>query len=906
VRLRLPRLAVALALIALLTSSAFAQGLVRTKPAPPFVPGQLVVGFGRNAPASASLSVVKALGAMPGRRLPQIGAQVFHLPKADSPQAVAARVRKLPGVRYAEPNYRRRVLLLTAPDDPAYTTVDKAIAPFDYLEDGEATWFQWTLHNIEALKAWRVYPNTYYTQATKPPNAPKLAVIDTGIDIGGTDGIPHAEFINASGSSPDAAQGGQVDITDGRNVISGADPAEFEDDYGHGTAVSGTAAAAANNGPCYEGRGMAGLAYNAQIMPIKAFDNTGNGTDVDTAVGIIWAVDHGAVVVNISAGDYFYSQAEQDAVDYAWTHGTLVVAAAGNEGDSTNRPMWPAACDGVMGVAATTWYPWDTPASYSNFGYYVEVAAPAGDISYVPIAFWGTWCPVPTEYAPIKDGGWDPTTCFYYQYHFGTSLASPHAAALASLYAAYKGITQATPNAPLLIWKGICRGVEDTLGVPGWNSYVGWGKINAWHTLLEDNYRGSSVGGIRGQVLYLGTTAPNARVDAVLQGGGALPPATARSDGSYSFVNLTPGVYDLTATYQGHSQQLTGVQVEAGYNLPRVRFDIGGQSGHAPVLAWAGTGGYENDGVDPNVEKQGARFVWKVKYSDSNSDPPSDGVKVHILRNGGEIADSPFAMTTGTANDYKAGVTYRYARTLTWGDYSYWFEASDGASAATGEPTNEREGPEVLSPPRLANPAVRPGQGGATTVFRYSVDYSSADGKPAAWVQLQVNAYTPPTGWSITGFRKRGIASGTTVTWRKTLGQDFPGATQFKYRFRAGKGPSSLGIVRATEWKAGPNMTGVAAAMVSSLAAAPTRAGGAEIVFSLSAPADVTVRVLNLAGRPIREIRKPACAKGLNTAVWDGRGETGLSAPGGTYMVEVTAASKGGGQARALTMLRRQ
>jgi subtilisin family serine protease len=78
------------------------------------------------------------------------------------------------------------------------------------------------------------------------------------------------------------------------------------------------------------------------------------------------------------------NEAEQEAVDYAWAHGSLVIAAAGNEGDGNNRPMYPAACDGVVAVAATTW-PDDYPASYSNFGYYLMVGAPAGDVSYVPL-----------------------------------------------------------------------------------------------------------------------------------------------------------------------------------------------------------------------------------------------------------------------------------------------------------------------------------------------------------------------------------------------------------------------------------------------------------------------------------------------------------------------------------------
>lgn len=902
---RCARIALVLALIFCIIPCAWSHRLTPTKPVPPIVPGQIVVGYAREASGSVVAGVVKALGATPSRRLPQISAQVFRFAGADTPRAAARKLAKLPGVRYAEPIYRRRALVLAAPNDPAYNTIDTSIAPFDYETEGEATWFQWTLRNIDALKAWDIYPGTYYTQATKPHNAPKVAVIDTGIDVGGTDSIPQAEFINVGGSSPDAAQGGQVDVAEGRNVMAGADPTQFADDYGHGTAVSGVVAASTNNGVCYEGTGIAGLGYHAQILPVKAIDNTGNGTDVDLAVGILWAVDHGALVINISAGDYFFSQAEQDAVDYAWDHGSLVVAAAGNEGDGANRPLYPAACDGVMAVAATTWYPYDTPASYSNFGYYVSIAAPAGDVSYVPLAFWGTWCPLPTEYVPLKDVGWDPERCHDYQYHFGTSLACPHVVGLASLYAAYRGITQSTPNAPLLIWKAICRGADDILGVPGWNSYVGWGRLNAWHTLLEDNNRGSLVGGLRGQVLYRGTIATNARVDAVPQGGSALPPATTRADGTYGFVNLSPGLYDLTATYQGESQTIVGVPVEAGYDLPRVRLNVGGPSGTVPTLSWVGKGGWTNDGVDPDVEEQGTRFTWKVKYADPNGDPPDPGVKVHIIRYGSEITDSPFLMACGTANDYRAGVVFKYSRTLTWGDYSCYFEASDGTNPATGEPTNEQDGPEVLSPPILSSPKVTPTSGDATTSFRYSVVYSSRDSKPASFVQLQVNVYTPGTGWQIHGRKKRNIASDSTVRWRVQLGAEYPGGTEFRYRFRARKGPAALGLIAETTWASGPQLSGAAgqAAALSSLSTAPTRAGGAQIVFSLSAPAEVTVMVLNAAGRIVRALPTATCGQGLSTLLWDGRTDAGLGAPAGTYLVRVTARSTGGAQTSGLATL---
>jgi len=890
-------------------SSAPTQGLMRAGPAPSFVPGELVVGFQPEAAASAMTDVAAAIGGTPLRRIPQISAQVFRVPQADSVQSLADRVTKLPGVRYAEPNYRRRVLLAD-PNDPAYSEHDTKIAPFEYdpFDETTFTYFQWALRQIEAVEAWGLYPGTYYTQATKPSNPPKIAVLDTGIDAGGPDSDPHDDFINSGGSSPNAALGGQVDMANGRNLISGApDPTNFADDYGHGTAIASVAVASANNGVSEgggDGSGIAGLAYHAQVLPVKVFDNTGNGTEADLAAAIIYAADHGALVINISGGDYYYSQTEQDAVDYAWTQGSLVIAAAGNDGNSA--PLYPAALDGVVGAAATTW-PDDYPATYSQWGYFVAIGAPGGDISYVPLGFWGVWVAMPTDPVPLHDVGWEPGYC-QYQYHFGTSLASPYVAALASLYAAHKGITQATPNAPLLLLKALCRGSDGILATPGWNPHLGWGRINAYHTLLDDNNRGSTVGGIRGQVRYKSTVVANATVSVVPDGASDVTvSATSYPDGMFRLANLTPGLYDVTAAFFGESQTVQDVVVEAGYDVPRVRFNIGGSTpgNTAPVLSWAGTSGYTADGVEPELAEHLTKCTFKVKYSDADGDSPDPNVKVHILRSGSELSGSPFTMTHGVVNDWTAGAVLRFSRKLQWGDYSYYFEASDGTANATGQPANEQDGPEIITPPVLTDPRVVPERGDATTRFRYLVDYSSEDGKPANWVQLQIRVYDPATGWDRYSWRKRNVADGTAAGWTRTLGAMYPGATVFRYRYRALKGGSGCRLTAETDWATGPRLTSAAAAVVvASLTATPTRGGGAELVFSLSAPADVSARIMNIAGRPVRSMPPTAGVQGLNTLLWDAKGNNGLRVPSGTYLVEMTARSAGGAQSRALAPLR--
>ena len=173
------------------------------------------------------------------------------------------------------------------------------------------------------------------------------------------------------------------------------------DGHGHGTHVAGIVAAVANNGI-----GVAGLAPQAKILPIRALDDNGVGYDSAITSAIIYAADHGADIVNMSLGGSAGSSAEAAAVAYARGKDVLVVAAAGNGRASGNLTSYPAAFPGVLAVAASD--PTDEIASFSNTGSYVGVAAPGVMVL-----------------STYRDGG--------AVYMSGTSMASPYAAAVAAL-----------------------------------------------------------------------------------------------------------------------------------------------------------------------------------------------------------------------------------------------------------------------------------------------------------------------------------------------------------------------------------------------------------------------------------------------------------------------------------------
>lgn len=195
------------------------------------------------------------------------------------------------------------------------------------------------LAQIQAIDAWHV---TRGAGAT-------VAVVDTGMDLS------HPEF--------------QGRIRPGFNFVD--DSNNVQDDNGHGTHVCGVIGAALNNG-----QGAAGVAPECTIMPVKVLDSSNLGTWSDVVAGILYAIDQEVDILNLSLGaSSAPPEAVQEAIALA-VESTVVVAAAGNSASSD--PFFPAAYQGVVGVAATNrsgtrWGP-------SNFGEWVKVAAPGENI----------------------------------------------------------------------------------------------------------------------------------------------------------------------------------------------------------------------------------------------------------------------------------------------------------------------------------------------------------------------------------------------------------------------------------------------------------------------------------------------------------------------------------------------
>ena len=277
---------------------------------------------------------------------------------------------------------------------------------------------QWNLHNIGIEAGWTETKGSGIT----------VAVIDTGVSP-----VPDLEKAN---------------FVAGYDFVN--DRANAEDDNGHGTHVAGTIAQSTNNN-----FGVAGIAYEANIMPLKVLSSFGGGTVADIAEAIRFAADHKADVINLSLGGGGESAVLQDAIDYAHRKSVVVIAAAGNA--DQNSADYPARYPHAIAVAALD--PSGEKAAYSNFGAGVDISAPGGSTAQ-------------GEAGGILQNTLNPQTGESMFAAFqGTSMAAPHVAGVAALIKA-AGVTE--PDKVLAVLTQSARKVEsDEL------NHFGAGKLDA-------------------------------------------------------------------------------------------------------------------------------------------------------------------------------------------------------------------------------------------------------------------------------------------------------------------------------------------------------------------------------------------------------------------------------------------
>jgi subtilisin family serine protease len=382
-----------------------------------FVPGEVLVKLEPGLAVETEVAVRSQVGATYLYHLYQSDVQLWQIPTGEE-QATIAALNKLDGVDYAEPNYLVSVAD-TIPNDPEF-------------------YRQWAHPIMTSPAGWE------YTVGS---SGVVIAIMDTGIDLG----------------HPDLAG----------KLVPGYDFYENDgapwDEHGHGTHAAGIAGALTNNGV-----GVAGMDWQARLMPVRVLGEDGVGSLSQVTSGINFAYTNGAEVINMSLGGTGSSQTMQNAVTAATNNGSLVVASMGNERDNGNPVIYPAAYDDVLAVSATDRN--DNYAFYSSHGSYNDLAAPGGEMS--------TWQDSDGIYSTMPTYEVFLTRSPYqflnnYDYLFGTSMSAPYVSGLAAL------ILSASPAMSPGEVELLMKNTAVDLGPAGWDEDFGFGRINVSRALVQ-------------------------------------------------------------------------------------------------------------------------------------------------------------------------------------------------------------------------------------------------------------------------------------------------------------------------------------------------------------------------------------------------------------------------------------
>jgi thermitase len=387
-----------------------------------FVRGRVLVGFYDDILPDHARNIIAALGARDAGEIPDIGVHILDLPYQANEMAFAQAFEGRPEVEFAELD-RLLPVEQTIPNDPFYL-------------DPNA----WALQKINAPDAWTIN--------TGSPSI-IIAILDTGVD----------------GSHPDLS----ANMVPGWNIVN--NNADTTDVLGHGTMVAGTAAASTNNSI-----GVAAVAWNCRIMPVRIADSSGYATVSDVASGLTWAADHGARVANISFNATGYSTVSS-AAKYFQNKGGVVTVAAGNDGIRVQTADDPY----LLTVGATDLS--DLLYSWSNSGNDLDVVAPG-------------------HVATTAPGG-------LYAAADGTSFAAPIVAGEAAL------VLSVNPGLTADQVQNIIKQSADDLGAIGWDPTYGYGRINLARALSMS----TGTGGVGGTG---DTTPPNIIITSPADGSAVL------------------------------------------------------------------------------------------------------------------------------------------------------------------------------------------------------------------------------------------------------------------------------------------------------------------------------------------------------------------------------------------------
>jgi serine protease len=435
-----------------------------------FVPGEVLVKFDKSASIQAK-SLDTSLSHYSFQQTPENAIGIQRLILNEQYTAAAARsdydllldseeqlkldtlmaikeLNQRSDVVYAQPNYNYQASAV--PNDTHYGN-------------------QWHYSQINLPEAWDI---------TTGENSVIVSVIDTGVlldhpDLSGQL-VAGYDFIS---DAENANDGGGID----NNPDDAGDEVQNGVSSFHGTHVAGTVAASTNNSS-----GVAGVAWNVRVMPVRVLGKQGGYTD-DIIQGILYSAGlqnnsgtlptQRADVINMSLGGTYPDQATLDAITAARNAGVIIIAAAGNE--NTSQLSYPASYSGVVSVSAVDQS--RTRAPYSNYGTGIDVAAPGGN----------TQADVDGDgkpdgvYSTLGDDS-SGTTHYTYNFYQGTSMAAPHVAGVAALMkSVYPELTPAEFDSMLSSGE-----LTTDIGNSGRDDLYGHGLIDAFQAVAAAQQRG--------------------------------------------------------------------------------------------------------------------------------------------------------------------------------------------------------------------------------------------------------------------------------------------------------------------------------------------------------------------------------------------------------------------------------
>jgi len=521
---------------------------------PKWAEGRILVSPKAGLPVAEFSEVIKGHGAKSARKIGQSGLYIVETPRG-SERSIVARLKNNPHFRFAELDMLVQPGLVV--NDPYY---------------GSA----WHLPKIGTPAAWD----------TTQGSGVVVAILDSGVDPNHPDLSPQ--------------------LVPGWNFYS--NNSDTRDVYGHGTKVSGTVAAVANNA-----LGVTGVAWQAKIMPIRVSDSAGMGSWSAIASGLIYAADHGAKVANASFLGLTDSASTRSAAQYMKDKGGLVIVSGGNTGVLQNY----TATTSMISVAATDGN--DMRTSWSSYGSYISLSAPGAGI------WTTTW-----------GGGYGAVS--------GTSFSSPVTAGVVALMMA------AAPTLSNLQIEKILFSTATDLGATGRDQYYGWGRVDAAKA-------------VQTSISSTPTPTPTpVTVSIVSPQTGATVSGLVNIDASVSgaarvdlLVNRTVVASDTASPYS-FAWDSTGA-VNGQSTLAAVAYDSAGvtkSSDPVTVNVSNATGGPVNDTTAPTVvivNPVAGRVSGNVTITvNATDDSPASGIKLQIYVDGSQIASGTGGTLSATWN----------------------------------------------------------------------------------------------------------------------------------------------------------------------------------------------------------------------------------------------------------------